>query len=77
MASNFRSVGKNKLTFELDFEDLCNRFQLCDGKVIPENLVNAVMELVTLARSKGFDDEARVALSACGITLEIEEKKEK
>lgn len=42
-------------------------------KINPENLVNAVVELVNLARSKGFADEARAALSACGITLEIEE----
>ncbi len=47
--------------------------QLKEIKINPENLVNAVVELVSLARSKGFADEARAALSACGITLEIEE----
>ena len=47
--------------------------QLKEIKINPENLVNAVVELVSLARSKGFADEARAALFACGITLEIEE----
>ena len=47
--------------------------QLEEVKINPENLVNAVVELVSLARNKGFVDEARDALSACGITLEIEE----
>lgn len=47
--------------------------QLKEIKINPENLVNAVVELVSLARSKGFADEARAALSTCGITLEIEE----
>lgn len=47
--------------------------QLEEVKINPENLVNAVVELVSLARNKGFADEARDALSACGITLEIEE----
>ncbi len=47
--------------------------QLKEIKINPENLVNAVVELVSLARSKGFADEARAALSACGITLKIEE----
>ena len=45
--------------------------QLEEIKIHPENLVNAVVELVSLARSKGFADEARAALASCGITLEI------
>lgn len=47
--------------------------QLKKIKIDPDNLVDAVVELVSLARTKGFADEARAALSACGITLEIEE----
>ena len=41
--------------------------------VSPDNRVLAVVKLLEIAHNPGLDDEARAALSACGITLDIEE----
>lgn len=42
--------------------------------VSPNNLVLAIVKLLEVAHNNGLDNEARVALSECGIKLEIEEK---
>lgn len=41
--------------------------------VSPDNLVLAVVKLLEIAHNHGLDNEARAALSDCGITLDIEE----
>lgn len=35
LSSYLCAVGENKFAFKLNFKRLCNRFQFCDGKVIP------------------------------------------
>lgn len=44
-----------------------------DLTVSPNNLVSAIVKLLEIAHKHGLDDEARVALSDCGIKLDIEE----
>lgn len=41
--------------------------------VSPENLISAIIRLLEMAHNNGLDEESRLALSNCGITLEIEE----
>lgn len=41
--------------------------------VSTDNLVLAVVKLLEIAHNHGLDNEARAALSDCGITLDIEE----
>ena len=41
--------------------------------VSPDNLVLAVVKLLEIAHNHGLDNEARDALSDCGITLDVEE----
>lgn len=42
--------------------------------VSPNNLVLAIVKLLEIAHNNGLDNEARIALSECGIKLEIEEQ---
>lgn len=42
--------------------------------VSPDNLILAVVKLLELAHKHGLDNEARAALSDCGITLDIDEE---
>lgn len=46
-----------------------------DGmNVSSDNLIMAVVKLLELAHTKGFDDDAKKILADCGITLEISEE---
>lgn len=45
--------------------------QLQDAQISPDNLILAVVKLVEIAHANGLDEQAKVALAECGITLEI------
>lgn len=43
------------------------------ANIDPDNLISAIIKLLEIAHKNGLDNEAKTALAACGIMLDIAE----